>query len=185
MARHWGLCLPWFLCLLLTWADFCASMNAHWFSWEGNVITAAGCVHQVYWRVGSLGFCVISSATNVPCNAFFSRGWPWLSGLVISSAPSSALGSHMTSSVFILTAEAWEVSTVQSVPRSGVGGACTKSGWTRNWAQVFSAYGWNGVLDKTTSQAKKTRIQSGGVWDFCKMNRELYTCADLIFLALT
>lgn len=54
-------------------------------------------------ETGSLGFCVISSATNVPCNAFFVRDWPWLSGLVTSSAPSSTLGSHTTSSVFILT----------------------------------------------------------------------------------
>lgn len=104
MAGYWCLCLAWFLYLLLTWADFCASMDPHWFSWEWSVIAAAGCVHQVYWRAGSLGFCVISSATiYILCNAFFSRGWPWLSGLVTSLTPGFALGSHSTCSVFILT----------------------------------------------------------------------------------
>lgn len=61
-------------------------MNPHWFSQEQNVITAAGCVHQVHWKTGSLGGCVISRASSVLHSAFFSRGWHWLSKLAASSA---------------------------------------------------------------------------------------------------
>lgn len=82
----------------------CASVNRHRFSREWNVITAAGCVHQVHWRTGSLGFCVISGASNVLQNAFFSRRWHWLSELAASSALNAVPpGSRTTSSVFILT----------------------------------------------------------------------------------
>lgn len=104
MAGRWGLCLPCFLYLLLTWADCCAAVNPHRFSREWNVITAAGCVHRVHWRTGSLGFCVISDASNVPHNAFFSRRWHWLSELAASSALNAVSpGSRTTSRVFILT----------------------------------------------------------------------------------
>lgn len=155
MAGHWGLCLPWFLYLLLTWADFCASVNPHWFSWEWNVIIAASCIHQVYWRAGSLGFCVISSATNVSCDAFFSRGCYWLSGLVTSSAPNSALGSHTTSSVFILTQlRCGKPAQYKPFPGQMLEEPAQNQevcGWTRNWAQVFSAYGWNGLRNRTSS----------------------------------
>lgn len=119
MAGRWGLCLPCFLYLLLTWADCCASVNPHRFSWEWNVITAAGCVHQVHWRTGSLGFCVISGASNVPHNAFFSRRWHWLSELDASSALNAVpLGSRTTSSVFTLT-QLKGGSMVQAVPVGG------------------------------------------------------------------
>lgn len=61
-------------------------MNPHWFSQEQNVITAAGCVHQVHWKTGSLGGCVISCASSVLHSAFFPRRWHWLSKLAASSA---------------------------------------------------------------------------------------------------
>lgn len=77
-------------------------LNTHQFSQEWYVIT--GCVHLVHWRTGSLGLCVISSASNVPDNAIFSRRWRWLSELAASSSPNTLpLGSRTASSVFILT----------------------------------------------------------------------------------
>lgn len=93
-----------FLYLLLTWAGSCASVNPHWFSWEWNVITAAVCVHQVQGRMGSLGFCVISGASNVPYNAFFYRRQHWLPELAASLALDAVPAEPCTtSSMSVLT----------------------------------------------------------------------------------
>lgn len=147
MAVQRGICLPCFLYLLLTWADCWASVNPHWFSWEWNVITAAGCTHQVHWITGSLGGCVISCTPNVLHSAFFLRRWHRLSELAASSALNTVpLG--LVQTLVCLSPHSSgagsEQGTQRSCGRLGARGTYTKSlcGQARNWAQALRACGW-------------------------------------------